>query len=66
MILTEKEKLNYCLENNIDIMIDNSVDVYIELKDSKIKFILYDECQDYLDIDDRVSSWKEIFEMFGR
>lgn len=66
LILTEKEKLNCCLENDIDIMIDNSVDVYIELKGSKIKFILYDECENYLNIDNRVSSWKEIFEMFGR
>lgn len=66
LILTPKEKLNNCVKNKIDIMIDNSIDVYNELRNSNIKFILYDEHKKYLNIDGRVSSWKEILEMYRR
>lgn len=64
LILTEKEKLKACLENKIDIMIDNSIEVYRELYQTNIKIILYDEECNYLNLSNRVSSWQELFEMF--
>lgn len=63
LILTEKYKLNECLNNKIDIMIDNSIDVYNELKNEKIKFILFDENKVY-NVKNNVSSWKEILNKF--
>ena len=64
LILTEKEKLEACIENKIDLMIDNSIDVYKELNNSGVKFLLYDESNKKLDIENRVSSWKEISKLF--
>lgn len=64
LILTEKEKLKACMDNKIDIMIDNSIDVYNELNNSGVKILLYDENNDNLNIKNRVSSWKEISNLF--
>lgn len=66
LVLTEKEKLSACLENNIDMMIDNSIDVYNELNSNNIKFLLFDEDKKYLNIKNRVSSWNEISKLFRR
>lgn len=63
LILTEKYKLNECINNKIDIMIDNSLDVYNELKKEKIEFMLYDENNEYK-VKNKVSSWKEILNKF--
>lgn len=63
LILTEKEKLDACLENNIDIMIDNSIDVYNELSE-KLNIILFDENKDYPNIKSSASSWKEVKDYF--
>lgn len=60
IILTEKYKLNECLKNNIDIMIDNSMYIYDELKSGGINVLLFDENNEHKDIVERVSSWKEI------
>lgn len=65
LILTEKEKLKACIENKIDIMIDDSIDVYKELNNSGVRFLLYDESNNNLNIKNRVSSWKEISKLFG-
>lgn len=59
LILTEKYKLKSCLENNIDLMIDNSIDIYNELN-GKINVLLFDEYNKYTNIENRVSNWKEI------
>lgn len=45
-------------------MIDNSIDVCKELKNTDVKFLLYDESNNNLNIENRVSSWKEISKMF--
>ena len=59
LILTEKYKLKSCLENNIDLMIDNSIDIYNELN-GKINVLLFDEHNKYTNVENRVSNWKEI------
>lgn len=64
LILTEKFKLKSCIENDIDLMIDDSKYIYDELN-SKIKTILFDDKRKYLDQKDRVSSWDEIYDLLG-
>ena len=64
LLLTEKYKLKSCLNNNIDIMIDDSKYVYSELT-GKIKTILFDDKEKYLNEENRVSSWKEIYDLLG-
>lgn len=64
LLLTEKYKLKSCLDNNIDIMIDDSKYVYGELTE-KIKTILFDDKEKYLNEENRVSSWKEIYDLLG-
>lgn len=63
LILTDKTKINACMQNKIDIIIDNSIEVYNELKNKNIKLILYDELNIFLNVKERVSKWKEILEM---
>ncbi|MGM9878940.1 MAG: hypothetical protein ACI31R_02830 [Bacilli bacterium] len=60
LILTEKYKKKECLENKIDLMIDDSIDIYNELKDS-IKVIIFDDKNKYKDIKNRVTNWNELF-----
>ena len=62
LILTEKYKLKSCLENNIDLMIDNSIDIYNELS-GKVNVLLFDEHNKYTNVKNRVSNWKEISEI---
>lgn len=64
LLLTEKYKLKSCLDNNIDIMIDDIKYVYGELIE-KIKTILFDDKEKYLNEGNRVSSWKEIYDLLG-
>lgn len=61
LILSEKYKLANCIENNIDIMIDDSIDVYNELN-SKINVLLFDDFCNHENIKNRVSSWDEVYE----
>ncbi len=62
IILTGKYKLKFCLENDIDLMIDNSIDIYNELS-GKINILLFDEYNLYSNIENRVSNWKEILKI---
>lgn len=64
LILTEKYKLKSCLDNNIDLMIDNSKYIYDELNKT-IRTILFDDKKRYLNEKNRVSSWKEIYNLLG-
>lgn len=64
LILAEKCKLKSCLNNNIDIMIDDSKYIYDELNE-KIKIILFDDKEKYLNEENRVSSWNEIYDLLG-
>lgn len=64
LILTEKYKLKSCLENNIDLMIDDSKYICDELND-KVKTILLDDKERYLNEINRVSSWNDIYDLLG-
>lgn len=60
IIINSGDKLQACLDNKIDIMIDDSYYNYGVLKDNNIKCILLDDKKRYLDNIDRVSNWSEI------
>lgn len=57
-----QEKANFCKENNIDIMIDDSINVCIKCTENNIKSLLFNT--EYNKNETRfirVNSWKEIF-----
>lgn len=62
LILTDKIKLTACIDNKIDLMIDNSIDIYNSLN-NKVNTLLFDQGNKYLDIDKRVISWRQIGKM---
>ena len=61
IVYTGYSKLDDCKRLQIDLMIDNSIDVYTELKQNNINVLLYDENDSYIDINNRVSSWSDIY-----
>lgn len=62
LVLTEKDKLESCMKHNIDLMIDNSIDIYNELE-GNINILLFDEFNKYPNVENRVSNWNEILEI---
>lgn len=65
LLLTEKYKLKSCQKNNIDLMIDNSIDIYNELN-GKIDILLFDEHNKYPNIKNRVNNWQDIYNLLIR
>lgn len=64
LILTEKYKLKSCMDNNIVLMIDDSKYIYDELN-GKVKTILFDDKERYLNEINRVSSWEDVYDLLG-
>lgn len=64
LILTEKYKLKACLDNDIDVMIDDSEYIINELK-GKVKYLLFDDKNKYPACEEKVTSWKEIYQKLG-
>ena len=64
LILTEKFKLSSCLENEIDIMIDDSEYIIDELK-NQVRYLLFDDKDKYPNYEYRVTNWNEIKEIIG-
>lgn len=53
-------KVRVCKKEGIDIIIDDDINNYLAFKDSGIKTLLFDDKGKYLDIVDRVGSWREV------
>lgn len=53
-------KVNVCKDEAIDIIIDDDINNYIAFKENGIKTLLFDDRGKYLDVVDRVGSWKEV------
>lgn len=53
-------KVKVCKDENIDIIIDDDINNYIAFKENGIKTLLFDDRGKYLDVVDRVGSWKEV------
>lgn len=53
-------KVKVCKDEAIDIIIDDDINNYLAFKDSGIKTLLFDDKGKYLDIVDRVGSWREV------
>ena len=60
IIIQAKDKVDACLDNSIDIMIEDSLYNYNKLLDNDINTILFDDKHKNINIKDRVVSWKEI------
>lgn len=56
-------KVKVCKDEAIDIIIDDDINNYLAFKDSGIKTLLFDDKGKYLDIVDRVGSWREVEEV---
>ena len=55
-----KDKVDACLNNQIDIMIEDNIYNCNKLQENNIDTILYDEEKNYKYISQRASNWKEI------
>ena len=68
IIFQARSKVNACKENNIDLMIDDSVEVVTELKKEGINAILFTSFNNKdIDVDfARVNSWLEIEEYIDK
>lgn len=68
IIFQARSKVNACKENNIDLMIDDSVEVVTELKKEGINAILFTSFNNKdIDVDfTRVNSWLEIEEYIDK
>lgn len=53
-------KVKVCKDEAIDIIIDDDINNYIAFKENGIKTLLFDDRGKYLDVVDRVGSWKEV------
>ena len=60
LIINAKDKVDACIENNIDIMIEDSLYNYNKLIENNINTILFDDKHKNINIKDRVISWKDI------
>ncbi len=60
IIIHAKDKVDACLDNHIDIMIEDSLYNYNKLIENNINTILFDDKHKNINIKDRVTSWKEI------
>lgn len=56
-------KVKVCKDEAIDIIIDDDINNYIAFKENGIKTLLFDDKGKYLDVVDRVGSWKEVEEI---
>ncbi len=56
-------KVQVCKKEGIDIIIDDDINNYLAFKDSGIKTLLFDDKGKYLDIVERVGSWREVEEV---
>lgn len=60
IITNAKDKTDACINNNIDIMIEDSLYNYNKLINKNINTILFDDKHKNINIKNRVTSWKEI------
>ena len=55
-----KDKVDICIQNKIDIMIDDSYYNYYKLINNGIKTILFDEHNRYKDVNKKIGNWSEL------
>ena len=60
IFINGKDKVDICINNNIDIMIEDSRYNYDRLIDNNIRTILFDEYSKNPDVIDRVLNWSDI------
>ena len=65
LILTDRKKLKECIDNEIELMIDNSIDVFNQLN-GKINVLLFDELNKYNNIFNKVNNWKDILDFVNK
>lgn len=53
-------KVKVCKDENIDIIIDDDINNYLAFKEHGVNTLLFDDRGKYLDVVDRVGSWKEV------
>ena len=65
VFINGKDKIEICKNNNINIMIDDSIYNYQMLTKNNIKVILFDEKNEYEMIDNKVQNWYQIIEFIN-
>lgn len=65
IIINAKDKVDACIKNNIDIMIDDNLYNYNSLINNNIKTILFDDSNKHQGVKMRINNWKEIFKFIN-
>ncbi len=60
LIIKAGDKVNACIENKIDVMIDNSKYNFDMLVLNDVNAILYDEFNEYEEVENRVTGWNQM------
>lgn len=56
-------KVKVCKDEKIDVIIDDDINNYLAFKEHGVNTLLFDDKGKYLDIVDRVGSWREVEEI---
>lgn len=60
IFINSKDKVDICIKNNIDLMIDDSYYNYEQLTSNNINTILFDELDRYKYINNRINNWNQL------
>lgn len=63
IFINGKDKVDVCIKNNIDVMIDDSYYNYERLVSNGIDAILFDDLNRYKNISRRIENWNEVIEI---
>ena len=61
IIIDAKDKVDACINNNIDIMVDDNLYNYNKLISNNIKTILFDDNNKYQEINLKINNWNDLF-----
>lgn len=65
LILTDRKKVKECIDNEIELMIDNSIDVFNQLN-GKINVLLFDELNVHKNISNKINNWNDILDFVSK
>ena len=65
IFINSKDKVDTCIKNNIDLMIDDSYYNYQSLTNNNINTILFDELDSYKYINNRINNWNELINILN-
>ena len=63
IFINSKDKVDTCIKNNIDLMIDDNYYNYQALTNNNINTILFDELDRYKHINNKINNWNKLIDI---